>query len=163
MKRSRIRRSYSNPFLVWADLALKTGEMMFASAQVIGHRTGRMAAVGSKPSARDRREFTLMGQEKVEAASASARSMTSHMVRANTQLGTRAVQQMLTGVTDIMALAASRTAGQSIARQAKLVRTMTRSAGTASQLSASAARLAQRGLNPIHSRATANAKRLGKR
>ena len=85
------------------------------------------------------------------------------MVRANTQLGTRAVQQMLTGVTDIMALAASRTAGQSIARQAKLVRTMTRSASTASQLSASAAQLAQRGLTPIHARATANAKRLGKR
>ena len=104
-----------------------------------------------------------MGQEKVEAASASACSMTSHMMRANTQLGTRAVRQMLADATDIMALAASRTAGQSIARQAKLVRTMTRSVNTASQLSAAAAQLAQHGLKPIHSRATANAKRLAKR
>ncbi len=163
MKRYTIGNSSINPFLVWANLALKTGEMMFASAQVIGHRTGRMATAGSKPSARDRREFKLMGQEKVEAASASACSMTSHMMRANTQLGTRAVRQMLADATDIMALAASRTAGQSIARQAKLVRTMTRSVNTASQLSAAAAQLAQHGLKPIHSRATANAKRLAKR
>ena len=68
MKRSRTRNSFANPFLIWTDLALKTGEMMLASAQVIGHRTGLMAAAGPKPSKRDRREFTLMGQEKIEAA-----------------------------------------------------------------------------------------------
>ena len=62
-----------------------------------------------------------------------------------------------------MSLAASRTAGQAMARQAKLVRTMTQSAATNAQLSGAAARLAQRGLKPIHSRATANAKRLGRR
>jgi hypothetical protein len=70
---------------------------------------------------------------------------------------------MLTGATAMMSLAASRTAGQSMARQAKLVRTMTQSAVTVSQLSSSAARLAKRGVKPIHSQATANAKRLGKR
>ena len=37
-----------NPFLVWTDLAWKTGEMMLASAQVIGHRTTRMVAAGAK-------------------------------------------------------------------------------------------------------------------
>jgi len=40
---------------------------------------------------------------------------------------------------------------------------MTQSAATTAQLSGAAARLAQRGLKPIHSRATANAKQLGKR
>ena len=163
MKRSRTRNSFSNPFLIWTDLAVKTGEMMLASAQVIGHRTGRMAAAGPSPSARDRREFTLMGQEKIEASTESAQAMAAQMMRTNPQLGALAVKQMLTGATAMMSLATSRTIGQSMAQQAKLVRIMTQSAVTASQLSGSTARLAQRGLKPIHSRATANAKRLGKR
>jgi methionine synthase I (cobalamin-dependent) len=163
MKRSRKRSLFANPLLIWTDLALRTGEMLLASSRVIGHRTGRMAAAGAKPSARDRREFTLMGQEKIEAAAESAQAMAAHMVKMNPQLGARAVRQMLTGATAIMSLAASRNAGQSLARQAKLVRAMARSATTASLLSGSAARLAQRGLKPVHARATANAKRLGKR
>jgi hypothetical protein len=40
---------------------------------------------------------------------------------------------------------------------------MMQSTATTAQLSGAAARLAQRGLKPIHSRATANARRLGKR
>ena len=92
MKRSRTRNSFANPFLIWTDLALKTGEMMLASAQVIGHRTGRMAAAGPKPSARDRREFTLMGEEKIKAAAESAQAMTAQMMRMNPQLGARALK-----------------------------------------------------------------------
>ncbi len=137
--------------------------MMLASAQVIGHRTGRMAAVGSKPNASDRREFALMGQEKIEAAAKSAHGMAAHMMTMDPSLGARAVQQALAAATAMMSLAGSRTVSQALARQARLVRTMTRSAGTTAQLSGATARLARRGLKPIHSRATANAKRLGKR
>ena len=160
MKRSRTRNSFANPFLIWTDLALKTGEMMLASAQVIGHRTGLMAAAGPKPSKRDRREFTLMGQEKIEAAAESAQAMIAQMM--SLQLGARAVKQMMTGATSMMSLAASHTVGQSMARQAKLARTLIQSAATASQLSNSTALLVKRGLKPIHSRATANAERLGR-
>ncbi len=163
MKRNRTRHSFVNPFVIWADLALKTGEMMLASAQVIGHRMGRMAAAGPKPNAHDRREFTLMGQEKIEAAAESVQAMTAQMMRTGPQLGVKAVQQMLSGAMALTTLATSRTPGQSMARQAKLVRTMTQSAAMGSQLTGSVARLAQRGLKPISSRATANAKRLGKR
>ena len=60
MKRSRFRDSFANPFLIWTDLALKTAEMMLASLQAIGHRTGLMIAAGREPSERDCREFTLM-------------------------------------------------------------------------------------------------------
>ena len=74
MKRSRTP-SFTNPFLVWTRLTWKTGEMMLASAQVIHHRKSRMAAVGATPSARDRREFALMGQEKLEASVESAQAM----------------------------------------------------------------------------------------
>jgi hypothetical protein len=162
MKR-RGTRAVINPFLIWTDLAWKTGEMMLASAEVIRHRTGRMTMAGTKPSAEDRREFSLMGWEKIDAAVDSAQAMTAQMMRLNSQLGARAVTQMLTGATAMMSLAASRTAGQSMARQAQLFRNVTRSATTAAQLSGSVARLARSGLKPIHARATANAKRLGKR
>jgi hypothetical protein len=163
MKRSRPRNAFANPFLLWVNLAMKTGEMMMASAQVIEHRTRRMAAAGSKPNASDRREFALMGQEKIEAAAKSAHGMAAHMMTMNPFLGARAARQSLAAATAMMSLAGSRTVSQALARQAKLVRTMTQSAGTASRISGSSARLAQRGLAPIHARATANAKRLSKR
>ena len=162
MKRSRTP-SFTNPFLVWTRLAWKTSEMVLASAQVIHHRTVRMAAVGAAPSGRDRREFVLMGREKIEAGVESASAMAAQMMTMNPLLGARAVKHMMGGMAAVMSVAASRTAGQAIARHAKLVRTMTQSAATTAQLSRAAARLAQRGLKPIHSRATSNAKRLGKR
>jgi hypothetical protein len=161
MKRSRTRLS-GNPFLMWAELALKTSEMMIASAQVIGHRTGRMAAAGTRPNARDRREFRLMGQEKLEAAAESTRHMAACMMTMDPFIAVRATQQMLTAATAAMSLAGSRTVAQALARQAKFVRALNRSARTASRISGSSARLAQRGLRPIHARATANARRLGK-
>ena len=161
MKRSN-RRISADPFTIWTRLAFKTGEMMMASAQVIGHRTNRIVTAGSTLNERDRREFSLMGQEKMEAASESVQAMARHMMTINQQIGAQAVGQMLAGATDILSLATSRTAGQALARQAKLMRTLTRGVASASQLSTAAARLAQRGLKPIHSRATANAKRLGK-
>ena len=162
MKRIRTP-SFTNPFLVWTRLAWKTGEMMLASAQVIQHRAGRMAVAGAKPSARDRREFALMGQEKIEAGVESASAMAAQMMAMNPLLGTRAVKNMMTGAAALMSLATSQTASQAMARHAKVVRIMAESAGTTAQVSGAAARLAQHGLKPIYSRATANAKRLGRR
>ncbi len=152
-----------NPFRIWSAFAWKTGEMMLASVQVIGHRSKRMLSAGNSPSAGDRRELALMGQEKFAAAAESVQAMAFGGTRLNQQLGAMAFKQILTGTAAIMSLAASRTAGQSVARQTRLVRdTMTHSAVAMSQLSKSAAHLAHRGLKPFHSRATGNAKRLGK-
>jgi hypothetical protein len=161
MKRSS-RRLSANPFAIWASLAFKTGEMMMASAQVIGHRTNRMATAGPLPNEQDRREFSLMAQEKMEAARESVQAMAMHMMTINQQIGAQAVGQMLAGATDMLSLATSLTPGQALVRQAKLISTLTQGGVRASQLSTSAARIARRGLKPIHSRATANAKRLGK-
>ena len=61
-----------NPALLWMQLATQTAEMLVASAQVISVRTARMAAAGPTPNARDRREFSRMGTEKVAAAGKSA-------------------------------------------------------------------------------------------
>jgi hypothetical protein len=152
-----------NPFQIWLEFAWKAGEMMLASAQVIGHRSNRMVTAGSSPSAGDRRELALMGQEKIAAAAESSQAVAWSWMRLNQQFGAIAFRQMLTATAGIISLTASRTPGQSIARQTKLVRdTVTHSAVATSQLSKSAARVAHRGLKPIHSRATGNAKRLGK-
>lgn len=162
MKRSRVP-SFTNPYLTWFRLAWETGETMLASAQVIHHRAGRIAAAGTLPSARDRREFTLMGQEKVDAGVESGSAMAAQLMSMNPLLGALAVKHMMKAAAAITALAASRTVGQAVARHAKLVRTLSQSASVTAELSGATARLARSGLKPIHSRATANAKRLGKR
>lgn len=162
MKRRKTYPGFGNPFLVWTELAFKTTEMMMASAVVIGHRTSRMNAAGSKPSARDRREFGVMRDEKIKAAGQSAQAMATQLLSMNPLLGVRAYRQMLAGATAMMSLAGSRTLGQFVGRQASLMRTLSESMAPASDLSEATARLVQSGLKPIHSRATANARRLGK-
>lgn len=142
---------------------MKTGEMMLASAQVINHRTGRMASAGLTPDSRDRQEFALMGQEKIAAASESAQAIAARMLNLNQQMGTLAFNQMVAGTAGIMSVAAAKTMAQSSKAQAEFVRdTMSSSAKAASQLADSVVRIAHHGLKPVHSRATANAKRLAK-
>lgn len=68
-----------NPFAAWWQLGLKTFEMLLASGQVIGMRVGRMALAGPNPSTRDRKEFTRMGAEKLDAAARSGMGMAVHM------------------------------------------------------------------------------------
>ncbi len=150
----------ANPFLIWIELSVKTSEMLLASAQVIGHRTSRMVMAGARPNPADRREFTLMGQEKVEAALESAHAMATHLTDANQQLWSRAVGQINSSAQTMLSLTRSRSSSQAIERQTHLVKTMTRSLITATQMSHTAARFAHSGLLPVHSRATANATRL---
>jgi hypothetical protein len=153
---------FANPFVAWGNLAVKTGEMMLASASVIQHRTGRMATAGLNPSARDQREFTLMGQEKVEAAVESAQAMAIQMMALNPMTNLRTLDLMMKGSSAMMSLATSATAAQSLKNQAALARVLAESANVQTELSHSAVKIAQHGLKPIHSRVTSNAKRLAK-
>lgn len=50
-------RTPAHPAAQWAQIAI-------AAPQVVAHRLTRMALAGPTPSARDRREFHLMGAEK---------------------------------------------------------------------------------------------------
>ncbi|HJV62890.1 MAG TPA: polyhydroxyalkanoate granule-associated phasin, partial [Albitalea sp.] len=97
------------PFTLWNDLALRTGEMLVASAEVIGHRSGRIARAGLSPGPRDRREFSRMGLEKLEAAGESAWAMGQHLTAMNAQIALRAWQDLCSAGTAWMSLAASRT------------------------------------------------------
>lgn len=154
---------FLNPWLSWFALTRKTAEMMVASAQVIHHRTGRMTAAGHNPSARDRREFALMRQEKIDATMESAQAMSSQVMATNARLGLRYFQLMSTSTAALMSLASSRTVSQSMARHAKLVRTVSAAAPLSAAIAAAGVKIAHRGLKPMHSRANANAKRLGRR
>ncbi|HZR70994.1 MAG TPA: polyhydroxyalkanoate granule-associated phasin [Burkholderiales bacterium] len=155
---------YGNPFVAWTQLAWKTGELMVSSAEVIGRRAAGMALAGPAPGMRDQREMALMGREKLEAAAESGYAMWWSLARMNQQLATLALRQMLAGAAGMAALASSRTAAESVQRQAGLAAdALAHSATTAARASASTARIAQRGLTPIRSRAARNAKRLRKR
>ena len=105
-----------------------------------------------------------MGQEKIEAAYESASAMSAGLARMSLEFGMLAFRQWFAAATAFTSLATSRTLGQYSGHQAKLIRDhATRSAVAATRLSTSVAQIADRGLKPIHSRATKNARRLGKR
>lgn len=150
----------NNPFLVWMNLGWKTAEMTSASAQVYNHRMSRMVNAGSFPSAADQREFSRMGQEKIEAGMESLQAMIDHAMSMNYSLWQQYVSQLMAVGTAMLSLATSRTITQSLARQQKLTRAVMTSSRTGARLSDSAAKLSSRGLRPVHSRASANARRL---
>lgn len=151
-----------NPFILWADVAVKTAEMLVSSGQVIGTRVGRMARAGVNPSARDRREFALMGSEKVKAATQSGMAVAARMQAANWQLYARAWQQWMASLSAFNSLASSRSVGDALSRQLTLFNALGRSHGTHGRISSDVARLAGAALKPVHAASTANARRLAR-
>jgi hypothetical protein len=114
-------------------------ELAFAVPQVIAHRMSRMAAAGTRPSARDQREFWMMGFEKVLAFNQSWWAMFAEAGRINQQI----MASML------------RAAWFPWMTQAP------RFPPSAARLQRAAIDIATKGVAPIHRRAVANAKRLG--
>ena len=149
-----------NPFLLWADVAVKTSEMLVSSRQVIGTRVGGMAQAGANPSAGDRREFALMSSEKVKAATQSGLAVAERLQAANWQLYARAWQQWLGSFGALSSLASSRSVGDALSRQYALFNALGRSGHTHGRISSDAARLASAALKPVHAASTANARRL---
>ncbi len=118
---------------------------------------------GHTPNARDRREFALMGQEKLEAGTKSAQAMAAHILAMGEPWGASAYRDGLRNYAALVSFANSRTASQAITRQAALLHALSQSALGMAQASTSVTALAHRGLGPIHAKAVANAKRLRKR
>jgi hypothetical protein len=163
------KRTLANPWnpmfgsqQLWLDLATRNTEMLMAAAQVITHRTQRMAAAGPQPNARDRREFARMGSEKVDAARESATAMGAQMMALPWDLGLRWWQAASRASAAAGALGASRTPAQALARGKTLANALQATGHAAAHASSAGARVAGRGLAPIHAKATANARRLSK-
>ncbi|MEC5397227.1 polyhydroxyalkanoate granule-associated phasin [Uliginosibacterium sp. H1] len=124
-------------------LTLKAAELSLAAPQVVMHRLARMAQAGANPNARDRREFTLMGAEKLAAFHESWYAMW--------WASWRAQQSLLLTVMRSMWMPWAGLAGSGA-----LQRTLWR------QLPGLAAGIAGKGMAPVHKRAVANARRLGR-
>jgi len=163
MTRMNVGHLFVNPLAAWTALAFRAAEMMWASGQVIGHRSSRALLADPRHRERDRRELTLMGREKLEAGAEAFTAMAVRLTTLNMQYAMMGFGQWMTMSKAMLSLANSRSIAHSVEQQARLARmTMVGAAKTASTVSNSAARVAYRGLKPIHSRATKNARRLGK-
>ena len=122
------------------SLAVKAAELAAAVPQVVAHRVARMAISGPKLSARDRKEFELMVAEKHAAFGESWNAMAKHAAIA---------QRDLTASFYKSFIALARGKKPSAAR-------------SAAQLHRAALGVLGKGLAPVHRKAVANAKRLGR-
>jgi hypothetical protein len=60
-----------NPFMLWADLALKTTEMLVSSSQVIAERTDRLTRTGAASNLPEHQELARTGNETLQAPATS--------------------------------------------------------------------------------------------
>lgn len=126
-------------------ISTQATELMFAAPQVVAHRLGRMRAAGAGTSVRDRREFRRMSAEKVAAFGESWNQMALQVLKANQQMA----QAWVSAWWFPLRIPSSAATRQSFSR-------------AAAQMQSSALRVMSSGLGPVHRRATANAKRLGR-
>ena len=115
-------------------------ELALAVPQVITHRLARILAAGSQPNSRDKAEFKRMSSEKVAAFSESWMAMGTQMVRANQQVALSLARFWWNPWLGRM---------PSIGRHSK-------------QMQSAALGVLTKGMAPVHRRAVANARRLGR-
>ncbi len=126
-------------------LSAQASELMLAAPQVVAHRLGRMAVAGHKPSAEDQREFHRMGAEKLAAFGEAWQAMALQMLKSN---------QLLAAA---------------LMRSGWPTRGVGCGANVAPLMQAAAAwqqatlDVLGQGIRPVHRRAVANAKRLGRK
>ena len=125
-------------------LQAQTAQMMHAAPQVVAHRLRRMALAGPQPSERDRREFHRMGAEKLAAFGEAWQAMTWQVLKSNQQL---ALSMMRTWWPLLDPRVVSKAATLDQATQAWQAATLD---------------ILGQGLRPVHRRAVANARRLGR-
>jgi hypothetical protein len=126
-------------------LGAQASELMLAAPQVVAHRLGRMAVAGHKPSAKDRREFHRMGAEKLAAFGEAWQAMTLQMLKSNQQLAASMMRSWWpAGAVRGSAKAAPLTQAAAAWQHAALD-------------------ILGQGIRPVHRRAVANAKRLGRK
>ena len=131
----------SNRSVKRKPIAVKAAELALAVPQVIAHRTARMAAAGLAPTMSDRVEFMRMHAEKTAACFESSNAMMLHAWRATFAFNASIMRALfMTGA----------------ARRASVV-------AAASRLSRQSAGIVHKGLDPVHRRVIANARRLGTR
>lgn len=120
-------------------LATKLAELSFAVPQVVAHRVALMAMAGQTPSPRDKKEFELMVAEKKVAFGQSWNAMAREAAFANQTL----------------ALSFFHSFWLPTRRKPTM-------ASVTSQIQRAAAGVLSKGVEPVHRKAIANAKRLAR-
>lgn len=131
--------------LPWAQVGKLWLDIGWAAPQVIAYRTRRMLSGGPFPLQADRDEFRRMFEEKAEAWFEASWRMSTEMGRQWLEIATSTMQPW-------WLFSASPAAGWQSAWR-----------GAARQWARSAPHIARLGTVPVHRRATANARRLGRR
>ena len=122
-----------------SSLLTKFAELSWAVPQVVAHRTARMLMAGQSPSERDKKEFKQMIDEKTVAFTQSWQAMAVQAAVANQAIALSMFQSL-------WSLGGGR-------KKAATVR---------SKLSQAATSVISKGLDPVHRKAVANAKRLSR-
>lgn len=127
-----------------ARIGTQASELMLAAPQVVAHRLGRMAIAGHRPSAKDQREFQRMGAEKLAAFGEAWQAMTLQMLKSNQQLAASMMRSWWPGA----AVRSGKTAAPWVQ--------------AAAQWQQATLDILGQGIRPVHRRAVANARRLGR-
>lgn len=128
-------------FYKTTPLSVQATELALAVPQVIAHRMARLAISGPLPSARDRKEFDLMSAEKVEAFSESLNAMVEQACHAHGQLAASTISSIWFPWAPAARQAASTAPVNYVTALSQIL---------------------DKGMAPVHRRATANAKRLSR-
>ncbi|MCO5978755.1 polyhydroxyalkanoate granule-associated phasin [Ideonella oryzae] len=123
-----------------ASVATQAAELALAAPQVVAHRVARMALAGATPSERDRKEFERMVTEKGQAFFESWGAMTLQAIRANQALAVSLFQSFWMPCPGSLLSAGS----------------------IATQVQGAALGVIGKGLEPVHRKAVANARRLSR-
>lgn len=121
----------------------QAAELAWAVPQVVAHRLTRIAKAGAKPTQRDRKEFARMFAEKHDAFGESWQAMARHALHSQQSFAAAFARAALTPLT-----ARKKAGSHAFALQL--------------QMQQAALAMLGKGLAPVHRRAVANAKRLGK-
>jgi hypothetical protein len=142
-----------------AGSMVKLAELAVAAPQVAAIRTARMIAAGANPGAADRAEFSQMCTEKVQAFWESMFAMNVQAIRVQQEYArTTALQWWRLWTTaPSLALTAPLTGAM-----ASLPRMPGLTGPTRGQQQRAITKVLNAGLAPVHKRATANARRLGR-
>ena len=122
------------------SLAAQTIEFGVAVPQVIALRVARMASAGASPSARDRKEFHRMGSEKLIAFNEAWSAMAAQALRENQKFTLSLMQSLWF----------------------PWIRPKSSRKAASRRLTGAGLGIVGKGMAPIHRRAVANARRLGR-
>jgi len=153
----------ANPFVLWSTYSMKSFETWTAAATVIPIRIAGMMAAGANPSARDRREMTKMGAEKVEAFTQAGLAVATAMTPSMMNLGVQMMRAWMGLFAAGTRLATSRTLPHALKHHRALTTAIVRHTPVSHRGAHAAAKLAHAALAPVHAAATANARRLTRR